>query len=60
VSDAASTKVIDLRAGGRLYVTDGDEEVQLEVGDGRGGFLRTWLAPDEVHELAIALTGGDQ
>jgi hypothetical protein len=59
VSDAPATKVIDLRAGGRLYVTEGDEEIQLEVGDGRGGFVRTWLAPDEVHQLVKALTGDD-
>jgi hypothetical protein len=51
------TKTIRLRAGAVIELTDGDEEMCLKVLSFGARGVTTYLAPDEIHELATALSG---
>lgn len=47
---------IRLRYGSVIRLTDGDEEMRLEVLSFGARGVTTYLAPDEIHKLVQALT----
>jgi hypothetical protein len=52
----AEPKTIRLRSGVKLVLTDGDEEMWLDVIMPDKRQVGTCLAPDEIHQLVEALT----
>jgi hypothetical protein len=50
---------IRLRAGAVIELTDGDEEMRLKVLSFAARSVTTYLAPDEIHQLVVALSGDD-
>jgi hypothetical protein len=55
---SGETTTIRLRSGEMIRLTDGDEELLLEVLAFAGRGASAHLAPDEIHALVQALTGG--